>query len=152
MTSHPNSPTTEESLLAAISHFFGLLGALIVWATPKDKSRYLRFQTDQAMMYDMVTFAFLTIVMGSLLVVIVVLLALGVGDLALFGSQNNPVAEPIRLFLSMMDALPLLIPSILLFIAGVFLILRLVATIQTAQRKDYRYPWLGALVERAMEN
>lgn len=149
MNAQPIAPSSDESLFAAISHFFGLLVALIVWATQKDKSRYVRFQTIQAMTFDVITFAIITFVIGGLIVVILVLLALGIGDIALLGNQN-PTAEPVRVFLSLMAALPFVIPCVLIPVVGGIFIARLIATIQTFQGKDFRYPWLGALVERAM--
>jgi len=31
--------TSDERVMAALSHFFGLIAAVIVWATQKDRSR-----------------------------------------------------------------------------------------------------------------
>lgn len=43
------SPETssDERLMAAVSHLFGLLVAIIVWATQKEKSIFVRFQAVQ---------------------------------------------------------------------------------------------------------
>jgi len=136
--------------MAAISHFFGLLVAFIVWATQKDKSRYVRFQSVQAMAYGLFVYVVIFLVMGMLMVIIFCVLAVGIGDIAVLGSQSNPTAEPFRTLIALMAATPFLIPCILIPIIGIIFILRLIATIQTFQGKDFRYPWLGALVERSM--
>ena len=148
MTEQPLAPTSDESLLAAISHFFGLLVALIVWATQKDKSRYVRFQAVQAMVFDLVVSVIVLLTVGCMMVLIFGVLALGIGDFALIGSQSNPTVEPFRVLISMMTAIPLLIPCIMVPVIGIIFLARLIATIQTFQGKDFHYPWLGKQIER----
>jgi len=152
MTQHPLAPTSDESLMAAISHFFGLLVALIVWATQKDKSRFVRFQAIQAMTFDLFVSVVVFLMVGCVMVAIFGLLALGIGDIAIFGNQGNPTAEPFRTFIALMSAVPLLIACIFILIAGTIFVARLIATIQTFQGKDFHYPWLGARVERYQEH
>ncbi|MFZ0531554.1 MAG: DUF4870 domain-containing protein [Anaerolineales bacterium] len=152
MTEQPLAPTSDESLLAAISHFFGLLVALIVWATQKDKSRYVRFQAVQAMVFDLVVSVIVLLAVGCMIVLIFGVLALGIGDFALIGSQSNPTVEPFRVLISMMTAIPLLIPCIMVPVIGIIFLARLIATIQTFQGKDFHYPWLGRLVEQYHEH
>jgi uncharacterized membrane protein len=152
MTEQPLAPTSDESLLAAISHFFGLLVALIVWATQKDKSRYVRFQAVQAMVFDLVVSVIVLLAVGCMMVLIFGVLALGIGDFALIGSQSNPTVEPFRVLISMMTAIPLLIPCIMVPVIGIIFLARLIATIQTFQGKDFHYPWLGRLVEQYHEH
>ncbi len=150
MTDELVPPTSDESLMAAISHFFGLLVAFIVWATQKDKSRYVRFQSIQAMAYDLLIYVIAFLVIGAFMLLIFGMLALGVGGIVVFGSQSNPTVEPIRTLIALMTATPFLIPCIFIPISGIIFIVRLIATIQTFQGKDFRYPWLGAMVERSM--
>jgi len=150
MNDKPQIPTSDESLMAAISHFLGFLVALIIWATQKDKSRFVRFQSMQAMAFDVVVSVFVFLVVGGLLVLIFGLIALGIGDIAILGSQNNPTAEPVRAFIALMVALPFLIACILIPISAIIFVARLIATIETVQGKDFHYPWLGNLLERSM--
>ena len=77
-------------------------------------------------------------------------LVLGIGDIAILGSQNNPTAEPVRSLVALTAAVPLLIPCMILPPAGVLFGLRLLATIQTFQGKNFHYPWLGTMLERSM--
>ncbi|MFZ2097878.1 MAG: DUF4870 domain-containing protein [Anaerolineales bacterium] len=148
MTDQFLSPTSNESLMAAISHFFGWLVALIVWATQKDKSPFVRFQAVQALAFDIITSIAVFLLVGCMVVFILGVLGLGIGDIAILGSQGNPTTEPVRIVIALITAVPLLIPCIFIPIAGFIFIARLIATIQTFQGKNFRYPWLGTLVER----
>ncbi len=147
MTGQDVATTSDESLFAAISHFFGLLVAFIVYVTQKDKSRFVRFQSVQAMVYDLVVGVFMLVLVGLFVFVIFGMLALGVGDLAIFGSPGNPTAEPVRNLVALLAATPLLIPCILIPISILLFIFRLIATIQTFLGKNYHYPWLGNWLE-----
>lgn len=140
--------SSDESVLAAISHFFGWLVALIVWATQKDKSAYVRFQSMQALAFDLITGIAVSIVVGCMSVLIFAVLGIGIGDIAIYGNQANPLAEPIRTVVASLAAIPLLIPCMIIPLVAIIFIARLIATIQTLQGKDFRYPWLGTLVER----
>jgi uncharacterized membrane protein len=46
--------SSDKNFLAAISHFFGFLVALIVWLLQKEKLPFVRFQAVQAMAFDAV--------------------------------------------------------------------------------------------------
>jgi uncharacterized Tic20 family protein len=150
MTDQPNTITSDEGLMAAIAHFFGILVALIVWATQKDKSRYVRFQAVQAMAFDLVVSVFTVIVVGFVMAIVFGILALGIGNMAMLGSQANPAAEPFRTFIALMTAIPFLIPCIIIPFILLFLVARIVATVQTLQGRDFHYPWLGKQVERML--
>lgn len=152
MTQPSLAPTSDESLMAAISHFFGFLVALIVWVTQKDKSRFVRFQAIQAMAFDLIVTIAVFLVVGCMMAFIFGVLAFGIGDIAIFGNLGNPTAEPFRTLIALMTAVPLLIPCIFIPMVGIIFVTRLIATIQTFQGKDFHYPWLGALVERYQEH
>ena len=151
MIEQPQVPTSDERLIAALSHLLGFIIALIAWATQKEKSRYVRFQAIQAMAFDVVISVIIFITIGCMMVLMFGVMALGVGGIAVFGSQNNPTAEPAGILIAMMTAVPFLIPCIILPLMGIIFIARLIATIQTFHGKDFHYPWLGALIERSLE-
>jgi uncharacterized Tic20 family protein len=150
MTDQTQPRSSEENLVAALSHLFGFLVALIVWATQKDKSHFVRFQAVQAMAFDLVISGIILLTVVSMVLLIFGFLAIGIGDLALFGSQNNPMAEPFRVMISLMTAIPFLIACSMIPLVSTITVARLIATIQTFQGKEFRYPWLGAFVERSM--
>lgn len=151
MTEKPLAPTSDESLLAALSHFLGFLVALVIWVTQKDKSRYVRFQSLQAMAFHLIVPVFTIIVLGCVLAASLGLVALGIGELAIFGTQNNPTAQPVGVFIFLMTALPFAIPFIVLPLVLLIFVVRLIAAIETFQGKDFHYPWLGNLIERSTE-
>ncbi len=152
MTQQPLTPTSDERVLAAIAHFFGFLVALIIWAFQKDKSRFIRFQSIQAMAFDLLILILAFVVVGCMVFFIFGALAVGVGDIAILGSQANPSAEAVRTLIALMTGVPLLLPCIFLPFIGAIFIAKLIATIQTFQGKDFHYPWLGDLVERSIGN
>lgn len=150
MTEEPLSPSSDERFIVAISHFFGLLVALIAWFSHKDKSLFVRFQLIQAMVFDLLEKAIIVLVFGCTAGLVFSVLALGIGDIALIGSQNNPTAEPIKNLIALMTATPFLIPCIIIPFMAIFFIARVIATIQTFQGIDFHYPWLGSLLERSL--
>ncbi len=144
------TPTTDEGLLAAISHFFGLLVALIVWATQKDKSRYVRFQAIQAMAFDVLVSFVMLLIIGIIITLTFAALAFGVGDIAILGSQANPTAEPARTLVAWLTATPFLVVCMVVPLALILFVVRIIASVETLQRKNFRYPWLGAWIEKSL--
>jgi uncharacterized Tic20 family protein len=143
-------PTSDEGILAAVSHFFGFLVALIVWATQKDKSRFVRFQSIQAMAFDLIITIIIFLTVGCMMVMIFGGVALGIGGTALVASQDNPSSGLVGFFIALMTAVPFLLPCIIIPLVLIIFVARLIATIQTFQGKDFHYPWLGALIERSL--
>jgi uncharacterized membrane protein len=151
MSDLPITVTQDEGLLAGIALLFGWLAALIVWVTQKDKSRFVRFQAVQAIVFDLLVVIITILVAGLVTMIIIGVLLLGISDLAVLGSQGNPSAETVRTVVAWMTAIPFLIACIFGPISLVILAARIIAAVQTFQRKNFRYPWLGALVERSMD-
>ncbi len=147
MAGQPESVTSDESLLAGIAHLFGWLAALIVWATQKDKSRFVRFQAVQSMAFDALVFIFTLIALSIITVIIFGVLILGIGDLAVLGTQGNPGADTVRTVIAAMTATPFLLFCIFGPISLAILAARIVAAVQTFQGKNFHYPWLGTQVE-----
>ena len=60
-------PTTEERVMAALSHIMVLMSTLgavvppIIWASEKEKSKYVAFQSLQASIYQLVTLVLFTL-------------------------------------------------------------------------------------------
>jgi uncharacterized Tic20 family protein len=143
-------PTSDERILAAISHFFGFLLALVIWIFQKDKSRFVRFQSIQAMAFDLIITVIIIITVGCMVVMILGSVALGIGGIAMTSNPNDPSSGPVGIFIALMTAVPILIPCIIFPLIAAIFVARLIATIQTLQGKDFHYPWLGALIERSM--
>ena len=147
MTLNSTSSTSEEGLLAGLSHLFGFLVSLVIWAAHKDRSPFVRFQSMQAMAFDLFTGIVSFLVVSCFLVFILSGLALAVTDIAVFGGQNNPTAEAARTFVASLTAAPFMILCVVIPLSAFFFALRVVAAIQTFQGRDFHYPWLGRAVE-----
>lgn len=80
--------TSDERLLAMLSHlsilFGGLLVPLIIWATQKDKSKFVKFNALQALFYHL---SFSVLLMVFIFVMLVIMLASGFG-LGIFNQQE----------------------------------------------------------------
>ncbi len=136
-------PTSDERVMAALSHFFGLIAALIIWATQKDKSRFLRFQSLQAMAFD-------AVLMIVFLVMTVCLMGVTfIGVLAAVYSAAQFTGSPDSFF-------PLGLGSMLLPLAMYFfimpvslaaLLVRTIAAVSVASGHDFRYPLIAGRVE-----
>lgn len=137
------NPTSDERMMGALAHFFGLIGALIIYVMQKDKSRFVRFQATQALAFDLLTM----LVMFVLFFCVFGVMFVGMfGTMfAGFGSAGQPGD------FSWLMILPALFPfgmfgCIFPFMIMLFLI-RIVVTISVLNGNNFRYPWLGARVE-----
>jgi uncharacterized membrane protein len=144
--------SSDESLLAAASHFFGFLAALVIWIVHKEKSRFVRFQATQAMAFGLFESAILFLVGSSTVMASLIVLVIGIGDIAIFGSQNNPTSDVARSLVALMGVVPLLLACVVLPIIGFLFIARIIATIRTFQGKNFHYPLLGDLIEQQLKN
>lgn len=120
---------SEDKILAAISHFFNVIVAIIVWAVQKDKSKYVRFQAIQAAAYHSLI---------SIINAIIFSVAFAYIFTLLYRSESFVIRE---------DSLWKIASPFLLYILVLWLT-RLIATISVLRGKDFRYPWLGKRVER----
>jgi len=144
----PPSPSQDERIIAALANvtivlpFWGAIGAIVIWATQKDKSKYVAFQSLQAVVYHLVL-----VLAGFLagacylcsLVAFPVIMAVTV-------SASDPSAE-----LSPAFILPMAIPFAILgaSILGwfLFVVYGLVAAAATLQGRDFRYIVIGGRLE-----
>jgi uncharacterized Tic20 family protein len=146
-SSSPSS-SQDERIIAALANvtivlpFWGAIGAIVIWATQKDKSAYVAFQSLQAVVYHLVL-----VLAGFLagacylcsLVAFPVMMALTV-------STSDPAADFSPAFI-----LPMAVPfavlgaSILGWFA--FVVYGLVAAAATLQGKDFRYVVIGRRLE-----
>lgn len=135
--------SSDERLLGALAHFFGLLVALIIWILQKDKSRYVQFQSVQALAFDFVVailgIAFSICLMG------VMFLGVAGGVFALTNSSSPENAAP--LFFMIPALFPFVTFACVLPYSLVLLIIRTFAAVSVLTGRDFRYPVLGKLVD-----
>jgi uncharacterized membrane protein len=103
------------------------------------------------MVFDFFCFIIGLFWLCSSMAVILGILSCGIIDIALWGNFGNPTAEPIRQLMASLDAMPALIPILVILFGILVLIIRWRGAIETWRGKDFRYPWLGAVAEHWAE-
>lgn len=140
--------TSDERLLGALAHLFGPVVALVIWATQKDKSRFVRFQALQALAFDLAVFVAAFVGVGCMVLLIFGTTALGMaGSLVAAGDEGTAGT-----LLSLISGLALFVPflgwCVMILLIGAVSVARIVAAINVFQGRNFRYPWLGARVEK----
>lgn len=134
--------TSDERVMAALAHFFGTIAAVLVWATQRDKSRFVRFQALQAMAFDAVFMIFYILFMFCAMSGASIFILAGAWNAAQSTTADN-------LFPAMM--LGMVAPSLMFIcimplVLGISLV-RLVAAVSVATGHNFRYPFIAAKVE-----
>lgn len=137
-------PTSDERMMGALAHFFGVIGALIIWAIQKDKSRFVRFQATQALAFDFIVM----LLMGGLFFCLLGVMFIGMFG-TIFATLNSTTSpEDFSRFM----VFPMLLPSLMFTCIFPFsftlLIARIVATVSVLSGNNFHYPFLGAKVEK----
>ena len=150
-----STATQDDKVVAALAHALGPLIAIIVWATQKDKSPFVAFQSLQALVYQLTGFV------GALLGMACYMCSfLGVfGGMFAFipfaaaaeGSTEGAegFAALIGFLVSMMTMIvPFAIIGLLILAALAFFLYGLWAALSVFQGKDFRYIVIGRWLER----
>ena len=143
-----SSPSQDERIVAALANatvvlpFWGAIGAIVIWATQKDKSRYVAFQSLQSVVYHFV------IIVGGLLMGACYMCSLVAFPLfmGLTVAAGDVSGDPSPIFF-----LPMALPFALLG-AGMLswflcVLYGLFAAVSTLQGKDFRYIVIGRRLE-----
>lgn len=137
-------PTQDERVMAALSHVtvliptIGVIAPIVIWATQKEKSRFVAFQALQAAAFQLLIvvlwFVGMACYMGSFFLMF--------GGIAL--SQSAGRFNPGPGF----AVIPFLVIFGMLSIMLLMVIIGIVAAIMVFQGKDFHYPLIGDFVER----
>lgn len=146
MTAGDTAPiSSDDRVMAGLAHFFGVFGALIIWAMQKDKSRFVKFQALQSLAFG----GLLTIVTMLSMSCLIVLMTLGIVGAVMASSQagagtgNLPSLETI-IALSPMSFLCI---TPLSFAAA---LVQMIAAVSVATGHNWRYPFIAPRVEAFM--
>ncbi|MGA7193672.1 MAG: DUF4870 domain-containing protein [Anaerolineales bacterium] len=141
------SITQESRLLVAFSHasilfsYIGVFVPIVIYATQKKKSTYIRFQALQALVWQIISIAFITLTTFCMMISITT-----TSFMASLSGSNNPGSPNVGIFLL---AIAL---SLLLTIGNLaFVIYGIVGAIMTYQEKDFRYIIIANLIEKRKE-
>jgi uncharacterized Tic20 family protein len=144
------APTQDERVMAALSHvsafmpLLGVIAPIVIWVTQKDKSKYVAFQSLQAVAYQLVMIAAWMVGMGCYMCSFFSMF----GIIPFTSSSGGPQAtEPL---FSLAFLIPFLVLG-LIFIGGfVFIAYGVYGAIRVFQGKPFRYVIIGKRVERFM--
>lgn len=145
------TPNQDERVMAALSHvsallpMIGVIAPIIIWATQKEKSRYVAFQSLQAIAYQLSMIAAWFIGMGCyMLSFFGTFLTLPLASVTGNSENMNPLF-----------GLGFMVPFLvfgLIFIGGVFFVIYgVVGTVMAFQGKPFRYMLIGKRVEKFMK-
>jgi uncharacterized Tic20 family protein len=134
--------TSEERVLAAVAHFFGIIASLLVFATQKDRSRFVRFQALQALAFEGVFMVAYMLFMFCLMGAVLVFIFGG----AIYIAQS-PSNDPVVPGMAIGMVAPWLMFMCIMPVVFVALIVRLIAAMSVATGHNFRYPLIGSRVE-----
>jgi uncharacterized Tic20 family protein len=139
-----NSLTENDRIMAALAHatvilpMTGIIAPIVIWATQKEKSKYVAFQALQAIAYQV------TMIIAWLVGMAVYMCSI----VAIFfsssvRSSSGSVPDNFRFILIVMGAL--VIGNIIYVIYG------LVGAVMVLQGKEFRYIVIGKRLERYLQ-
>jgi uncharacterized Tic20 family protein len=86
------SPTNDERMFALLSHLSLLLGGIIlpivIWATQKDRSQFVRFHSLQAIFYQ-ISFIVIFFIFIIVMVLVIIIIGGGIGVLTAFSDSAS---------------------------------------------------------------
>jgi uncharacterized Tic20 family protein len=141
-------PTSDERIMGALAHFFGIIGAVIIWAIQKDKSRFVRFQAAQALAFDFVTM----MLMFGLFFCSFGVILLGIFGTTFAAASSSASSESVSPWMMFPFLFPWLMFACIFPFSLALFVIRIVATLSVLNGNNFRYPWLGARVENFLSN
>jgi uncharacterized Tic20 family protein len=152
------TPAQDERVMAALAHasvilpIWGTIGAIVIWATQKDKSPFVRFQALQGAAYQLTMIlcgflcfacymcSFVGMILGTFL-----LLPIGV-----FAAEGASEAEGIiGVLLGMLPTFfPFCIFGLIILVGLVFVLYGLYGAVRVLQGDDFRYAIIGRRLEQ----
>jgi uncharacterized Tic20 family protein len=138
------SPTSDERMMGALAHFFGMIGSLIIYAIQKDKSRFVRFQAAQALAFDLLT----TVLMFILFFCVFGVMFIGMFGTMFAGLSNASQSNDFNWFMALPMIFPFLTFSCIFPFSIALFVTKIIATMSVLNGNNFHYPWLGTKVEQ----
>ncbi len=146
MTTGETTPiSSDDRIMAALAHFFGLFGALIVWATQKDKSRFVKFQALQSLAFG----GLLSVVMMLAMMCLMGFMVLAVVVTVLASTQPGAYAG-IPPSIEMTAAVAPMSFLCIMPVSFAAALVQMIAAISVATGHNWRYPIIAQRVEAYM--
>jgi len=129
--------------LSALLPTIGIIASIIIWATQKDKSRFVYFQALQAIAYQITMIVFFLLGMGCYM------LSFFGNFISIFlGATSN---STVRLMGMTGFIIPFLVFGLIFLGWFVFIIYAIIAAIMVFQGKNFRYIIIGHMVQRFVD-
>jgi len=135
-----NKLNSDEKLMSMLSHLsiiipnIGVIAPIVIWITQKDKSKFVRFNAIQAILFQLIFF-------------ILIMVSIFVGIILMFISipflEADPGGAPGALFWVSMGIMNLYFPLWLFFS-----IYAIVGGIKSFKGKAFKYLIIGRLIEK----
>ena len=146
----PGTYTSEEKLFALLSHLSILIGGvllpIIIWATQKDKSKFVAFNALQAIFYQL---SYITLTMIIVIVFFIAYVFLGVGAGIFFIGEIPDFAPLISILI--MVGLMICYAAIFIIILG-FVGYAIFIGIKSYQGELRKYPIIGNIIYNRIYN
>lgn len=134
--------SSDDKVMAVISHLLGLFVAVIVWVVNKDKSDYVKYHAVQAIGFGLVMMILSTLFSFAAMLVV---FSFVFGEMLTVGMESDPGMMP---FLMFPAVFPLGIFVIVLPLTLVNWGFRIYAIVRVLQERDFQYPLIGGWVRR----
>ncbi len=146
------TPSPDERVMAALAQvsilvpLLGVIAPIVIWVTQKDKSRYVAFQSLQAVAFQLTMVFAWFVGMGCYMCSFFsMFLAIP------FGSSGGS-SQSVSPFFVVPFLAPFLVMG-LMFLGGfLFILYGIVAAVMTFQGKPFRYVIIGRRVERFLQS
>lgn len=146
--------TQDERIMAALAHasvilpFWGLIGAIVIWATQREKSRFVGFQALQGAVYQLalVVGGFLGMACYMCSFFLVMFLGLPIGALAAQEALRPDLVS--GLLGIVITVFPFCIMGILALAGLACVLYGLYGAVQVLQGRDFRYAIVGRRLEQ----
>ncbi|MDY6877041.1 MAG: DUF4870 domain-containing protein [Chloroflexota bacterium] len=139
--------TQDDRILAALAHasvilpFWGLIGAIVVWVTQREKSRFVSFQALQGTIYQFIPiltgFAGFACYMCSFLGMFLLIPMSGTEP----GAVDNVLATIATIF-------PFCVLGLFMLVGFAFVLYGLYGAVCVLRGNDFRYALIGPWLER----
>jgi len=149
--------TQDERILAALAHasvilpFWGLIGAIVVWVTQREKSRFVNFQALQGATYQLCLIVLSFVGGGCFMVAFFGIgLLMPVGMLAMGDlSDPNAAGGVIAILIAILTTfLPFCLMGLFFLVAAACVCYGLYGAVLVLQGNDFRYAIIGPRLEQ----
>jgi uncharacterized membrane protein len=132
MSNSMSETAADEHKLAGLAQMLGVIAALPVWFTWRQRSAFVRLHAVQSMLLDILMFA-----------AIAILLAILAGGIVASAALAEQPDASLAVLTVLLFGLPMCSLVGMLVVITVVLLLRLRAAMAALQGREYRYPLIG---------